>query len=269
MKTPAFTLLINSSDGFEDCWMPFFTLLKRYWPEINAPILLNTEKKTWNFAGLNIICTQAQKNNYNKLTWSECLLEALSQVETDLVLYMQEDYFIEKPVCNDQIELLIELMYQNTNIKHIGLTHFGSCPPFEPYQENERLWKISKRSRYRLSTQAGLWKINTLRSLVRSWENGWMFEIFGSIRSSRKNELFLTINREIDKPLIWYQHTGIIKGQWSSFVPSLFLKEQIDIDFDKRGFYNNTRSSLSRRVELLKKLISNPIYLIKSIASLN
>jgi hypothetical protein len=263
MKKPSFTLLVNSSDGFEDCWIPFFTLLKRYWPEIDIPILLNTEKKTWSFEGLDIICTQAQKNHDNRLTWSECLIEALSQVKTELVLYMQEDYFIEKLVNYDDIKQFAIDMQNNTEIKHIGLTHFGSCAPFEAYHD-DKLWKISKNSRYRISTQAGLWRKETLQSLLRPWENGWMFEIFGSVRASKKDELFLTIRRDLSDPLITYQHTGIIKGQWSHFVKDLSDKECITIDFTHRGFYKETPAFI-RRISLLFKIASNPVMAFKSL----
>ena len=46
-----FTVLVNSSDGFEDCWDPFFKLFDKYWPNCNAPIILNTEKKTYKSTG--------------------------------------------------------------------------------------------------------------------------------------------------------------------------------------------------------------------------
>jgi hypothetical protein len=244
--------------------MPFFTLLKRYWPELETPILLNTEKKIWHFDGFDIKCTQAQIGHENRLTWSECLLEALSQVETDLVLYVQEDYFIEKQVNHESILSFVELMLGNQEIKHIGLTHFGSSPPFQAY-EDDRLWKISRNARYRLSTQAGLWRKEALKSYVLPWESGWMFEILGSIRATRRNELFLTIKRDAGKPLVVYQHTGIIKGQWSRFVEPLFVHENIQVDLTKRGFYDNFESSFLRRIKLLLKISSNPYFLFKSL----
>lgn len=259
-----FTLLVNSSDGYEDCWMPFFTLLKRYWPEIDVPILLNTEKTLWQFDGFEIKCTQVQKKYDRHLTWSECLQEALLQVESDIVLYMQEDYFIEEPVNHQAILSLIELMQHNPEIKHIGLTHFGSHPPFKPYSDN-RLWEISQKSRYRVATQAGLWKKNTLLSLMRPWESGWMFEIFGSIRASRRKDTLLTIKRDVGRPLISYQGTGIVKGQWSQFMEPVFYRENIKVDFKKRGFYNDATPSIIRRTKLFIKLISTPLLSIKSI----
>ena len=157
-------------------------------------------------------------------------------------------------------------MLDHPEVKHIGLTHFGSQPPFNQYKDHQNLEIISNKSRYRISTQAGLWRKETLQSYVLPWENGWMFEIFGSIRSSRRKELFLTIKRENISPLIKYQHTGIIKGQWSPFVQELTQKELLEIDFTKRGFYIKP-PLLIRKTKLFYHIVSNPINFIKSISS--
>jgi hypothetical protein len=259
----SFTVLVNSSDGFEDCWSPFFTLLKKYWPEYESPILLNTEKKQYDHDGLNIQCTKVQGNRESRLTWSECLMAALSRVETPLVLYMQEDYFIEYPVDDQRVSELATLMLESPEIKHIGLTHFGSAPPFEPTSD-ERLWSISQGSRYRISTQAGLWRKEALLAALLPWESGWMFEIFGTMRSSKRVETFLTVRRDGTYPPIRYQHTGIIKGRWSRFAEPLFEKERIFVDFTRRGFYQE-ESTIARKVVLLRKLLSNPRGSLRSI----
>lgn len=251
-----FTLLVNSSDGFEDCWCPFFTLFKRYWPEFDGPILLNTEKKQYEHSGLDIQCTKVQGGGETRLTWSECLIAALCKAETPLILYMQEDYFIEHPVDNQRVLDLAALMLESPEIKHIGLTHFGSAPPFLPTSD-AHLWEISRRSRYRISTQAGLWRKEALMAALRPWENGWMFEIFGTLRSSKRDEMFLTVCRGDAYPPIRYQHTGIIKGRWSQFTVPLFQREGVSVDFANRGFYQK-ESSIKRRLVLLKKLLGNP-----------
>ncbi len=261
------TILVNTSDSFEDCWDPFFKLFCKYWPDCNIPIFLNTEKKTYHFPGLNIISTQVNLNFSKKLTWSECLIEALKKIETPLVLYMQEDYFIENFVQVDIINEFTDLMYRNAEIKYIGLTNFGNRPPFLDYPKDLRLMEVSRFSKYRVSTQAGLWKKNTLMNLLREKENGWMFEIFGTNRSKKMSDLFLTVNRNIfniSNSIINYQLTGIIKGKWLSTIPELFKKENIDIDFSKRGFYKN-KSTFFRKIETINKIIKNPIILLKGI----
>jgi hypothetical protein len=257
-----FTLLVNSSDGFEDCWEPFFTLLERYWKGLRAPILLNTERKDWRPAtGLPVKCTRVQPADAPRLTWSECLLRALDQVKTPLVLYMQEDYFLDRPVNEVLIDEVAALMLSEPEIRHVGLTHFGSHGPFQPWSADARLWQIGKRARYRISTQAGLWRVETLRSYIHPDENGWMFELLGTWRARRREETFLTVARDqfgpSRVPTINYTHTGIIKGRWHPEMPSLFAREGISMDFGRRGMYV-AKPAFVRRWETARKLAANP-----------
>jgi hypothetical protein len=259
-----FTLLVNSCDAFEDCWAPFFCLLERYWSAPRPSIVLNTERKLWAHNNFDIRCTQVQMETQHRLTWSECLSAALASIDTPLVLYMQEDYFIEKPVDVEAISALAQRMIDDPSIRHIGLTHFGAGSPILP-DWRPMLSRIGPRATYRVSTQAGLWRTDALQSYLLPWESGWMFELFGTIRSWKRDELFLTIDRNLTSPAIEYQHTGIVKGQWSNFVPPLFEREGIAVDFETRGFFDDDGSSFLRRIKLLSNIASNPIATFNSI----
>lgn len=259
---PNYTLLVNSSDNFEDCWAPFFKLYSTYWPTAEAPILLNTEFKTdYAYGNLPIRCSAANAAHPDRrLTWSECLIEALRQIDTDLVLYMQEDYFIEREVSASLVNDMVALMEADPEIKYIGLTHLGNFPPFAASAKDARLHRVLN-TRYRLSTQAGLWRKETLLSYVKPEENGWMFEIFGTQRAKRRSDLFLTLHRDLP-PAILYTHTGIIKGKWHAAMPNLFTKHQIAIDFNKRGMYKE-KPYLLRKLETGLKLMKDPYVFYK------
>jgi hypothetical protein len=261
-----FTLLVNSCDSFEDCWTPFFTLLDRYWPEKRPRILLNTEVKDWSFPGVTIETTRVQRGVDRRLSWSECLTAALDRVETPLVLYMQEDYFLEVPVDTRRVAQCARLMMNDPAIKHISLTHFGAGGPMLP-DARDALVQIGSKATYRMSTQAGLWRTETLKSYLLPWESGWMFELMGTVRSWRRKELFLALDRMSTSPALTYQNTGVVKGQWSSFVPALFQKEGIHMDFSKRGFYNEKSPTFKRQLRLLAGLIRRPLLAAKSVMS--
>ena len=47
-----FSVFVNSTDSFEDCWFPFFSLFKTFWPEFGGKIYLNTEAKQFCYPGL-------------------------------------------------------------------------------------------------------------------------------------------------------------------------------------------------------------------------
>ncbi len=255
MTSSPFTLLVNSCDAFEDCWDPFFTLLDRYWPALTAPILLNTEQLDHDLGDTRLAATQVQVGHAKRLTWSECLIAALEQVTTPLVLYMQEDYFVEQPVDHVAVTQAADLMLRQPQIGHIELTHFGAGGPrrLSPFPGFST---VSPRAPYRISTQAGLWRTETLRSYIKPWESGWAFELFGTVRSWRRSDLFLALAPE--RPAaITYQHTGIVKGQWSAFIPELFRREAIAIDLKTRGLHVDP-GALRRRVKLLRTISSQP-----------
>lgn len=258
-----YSILVNSSDGFEDCWNPFFTLLKKYWPECSAPIYLNTENKTWQHPDFDIQCTAVQGEKQRRLTWSECLISALDQIKTPLVLYFQEDYFIHQPVRTEVIAAAVEHMLAHPEVKHIALTRHGSLGPYEPYQVLA-FQKIRQKANYRISTQAALWRVETLKSYLRTEENGWMFEIYGTWRAHRRQECFLCAKFDDSDggPAIDYLHTGIIKGKWLADIPAIFAANGIAVDYSKRGFYH-PKPRLLHKFEVAKKLLERPGYLIR------
>jgi hypothetical protein len=267
MNSNLYTILVNTSDGFDDCWNPFFILLNKYWSNCQAPILLNTEHKDFSFYPLNIKASKVNSGNVKRLTWSECLIEAIKKVDSPLILYFQEDYFIESIVNVPIIDQFAKMMILDDTIKHIGLTNFGSYPPFNIYPEDKRLMIVSNKSKYRISTQVGLWKKETLLKYLRSDENGWMFEIFGTQRSTLGNDLFLTSNRALfneHNPIILYKVTGIIKGKWLTSIPVLFEQEGIEVDFSQRGFYKQ-KYILFRKFETAITLLKKPMKLLKFI----
>lgn len=259
----AVTILVNTSDGFEDCWPPFFELFKHYWPDCPHPILLNTERKTFSYPGLDIQSSRVSAEQDRRLTWSECLLKGLEQVETPLVLYLQEDYFLDKPVDQSFVATCVKTMLASPEIAHIGLTKHGSLGPHEP-SEIPALQRISRGARYRISTQAGLWRREILASYLDPDESGWMFEIYGTLRARRRDDLFLTVDVQTNLPPIDYVHTGIIKGQWHPDMPRLFSVHGIEMDFDRRGFYQPP-SPLLRKWGVLQKLLQRPGHALRQV----
>lgn len=267
-----YTLLVNSSDGFADCWEPFFRLLDIYWPDRNCPILLNTEQSSYSGGRQGISSSKVNQGIDRRLTWSECLIAAIKQIENPLLLYMQEDYFLDSPVHFERLEQAVKLMLSRPDIKHIGLTRHGSLGPFEESGIDGFL-KIGSHAKYRISTQAGLWRPETLLSYLDPAESGWMFEIFGTRRAWRRQDLFLTVDLRHERPVFDYTHTGIIKGQWHPAIPELFAEHAIEMDFDRRGFHKRlpgilNKWTLARKImkdphRALRNLVLEPLGLLK------
>jgi hypothetical protein len=260
-----YTIIVNTSDGYRDCWEPFFVLFARYWPDCEARILLNTEQARFEFPNLDIESTQVQRGCDRRLTWGQCMINCLAMVDTPLVLYLQEDYFLDAPVNVPRLNGLARRMLDNARIGQIGLTTFGAFGPFSATPTPE-LWTVAPRSRYRTSLQAAFWRVDTLRSYLRPEENGWMFEIYGTRRSWRRDDLFLTVNRDRERTdrTFPYEFAGIIKGQWASTVPAFFAREGITVDFSKRGFFK-PRPRAFEKLRTARKLLEHPSQLARGL----
>ncbi len=253
-----YSILVNTCDSYADCWGPFFTLFRRYWPDCPAPILLNTERLVFNDVLGRVESAQVWSHGQSRLSWGECLRRCLAQVSSPLILYLQEDYFLDERVDTLRLGALAQYAIDHPLVAQIGLTAFGARPPFLP-TEDPRLWRVGDRSKYRISLQAAFWRTNILRSYVRSDENAWMFEIYGTRRSWRRNDLFLTVNREAERHsrAFPYRNAGLVKGKWEASVPRFFESEGIAIDFNRRGFFH-PRPRLLDKLRTVRKLVAAP-----------
>lgn len=240
MKNKNYSILVNTTDSFEDCWIPFFTLFKKYWPAYNGNVYLNTETKLFGFPGLKIISVQNNINTPNeKTTWSECLINALESIDDEIILYMQEDYFIKDMVKNDTVIKYAQLMKSNSEIDCIHLTD-QSIKPGKKSETYEGLYIVYPKQRYFISCQAALWRKDTLLKYLRPYESAWEFEEFGSKRGAIIKSNFFVVDKDwvkLDKfEIIPYIFTGIIQGRWYEPIVKLFEKHELQIDYTKRGF---------------------------------
>lgn len=233
-------VLINTCDKFNDCWLPFFKLFALYWPDCTGSLYLNTESEEFKYANLNIRSLKvAIGTQGKKLTWSECLLKALEKIDEEIILYMQEDYFINSQVKDNKIKELVELMCTNNEIDCIHITDVGPQGT-QIYTGDKRLRIVPLIDKDRVCCQAALWRKKTLHQYIRKHESAWNFEWFGSKRSKYYNHNFYSLDRQLiihkGDAIMPYTATGVIGGKWHREIPMLFKDHQIYIDYSIRGF---------------------------------
>jgi len=252
-------VVVNSTDSFEDCWQPFFSLFGRYWNDCPFPIVLNTETKDFRSAGLPVAASKVQRDSdkSDRPPWSDCLMRCLDGLDTEYVLYLQDDYFLEAPVQTDKLARYLELM-RDHGIDHIQLMATDAKACGEPWSEAPELRWLRGDSSYPVSTQAGLWRREVLLDYLRSGETGWQFERHAALRFFERHDRFLLSpqqpGRTVDAAVIPYIPTGIIKGRWHMrIVQPLFARHDIEVDFTVRGEYWIDESE-ARRVALRSRL---------------
>lgn len=270
--TNSYSILINTCDKFEDCWDPFFKLWSLYWADCRGRVYLNTEYKDYRYEDLDItplkVCATHLFSKGQRATWSQCLKWALEALDSDIVLYMQEDYFLKDAVKNEIVEKYVKLMTQHPDIQCIHLT--DQAVSAHGKSEYDHLNKVFYSQRYRVSCQAALWRKGELLDLVREYEDAWEFEEFGSMRSAILQKDYYVVDNayvQLNRfEIIPYIFTGIVQGRWYEGVVPLFEKHDVMMDFSKRGFVNDRPSKpfkkrIKYRLSKIPKIIRNRIEL--------
>lgn len=263
-------ILVNTSDGFADCWMPFFSLFKKYSSSLaTVPIYLNTERLSYKENGLNLKAIAVwPSSEHERPTWSSCLIRALDYISEEYVLYVQEDYFLKQSIREEYIERALYFLKNNEMFHAVYLNKYG--PNFKDGNLlYSNIVEVPKSSNYLVSTQAAIWRRDALRSHCRDWENGWMFEKFATWRAKSSLAKFASIEKHIieQEPVFDYLYTGVMKGKWHSGCQALFEKNDITVNFTTRGFYKNA-GTIKTKYEVVKKLLQRPSLAWKSIKSI-
>lgn len=265
------TIIIQSTDSFSDCWEPFFTLFQKYWSTCHYPIILNTETKNFSHSSLNIRTSQIMRYAGSKWpSWSKSLLLCLDLVETDIVLFMIDDFFVSGEVEVEALYRFLQIMIER-DYSNITLTEHGYKRPTLA-TENPLLLAVHPRAKYRVTTSPALWRKETLRSYLRAYENAWEFEIYGSRRAWKRPDSFFIANPDLLKNgtegiIPYFQgtfDTGIVKGKWQPQIKTFFESHNIRIDYSDRGFYHPL-PGVPNRYFLMKKLLVHPLRFVRGI----
>jgi hypothetical protein len=269
MTAPSACVLINTSDGFQDCWPAFFSLFEKYALSLadELPVYLNTERVKYPESRIGVRSLAVWSDGGPRPSWSECLRRALETIPQDYVLYMQEDYFLTQPLRAEIVQAAILALSRDAHLDAVYLNRWGPIADYSGQSARDGLFvTVPRRASYYVSTQAAVWRRSSLHSLVRHWENGWMFEKFASIRAKRQGMKFYSLTPRImaEAPAVDYVYTGVMKGQWNQQCVELFKRENISMDFSRRGFYQE-RGRMKSRLEVATKLFRRPDLAFRSL----
>ncbi len=98
------TLVVSSCDLFFDSWVPFFSLLRKFWRDCPYPIVLITNQLDVDEGPVKATVLGKDQG------WSSNLIAALKRIETPYVFYIQEDQFLTGTVDEPMIRRMMALM---------------------------------------------------------------------------------------------------------------------------------------------------------------
>ncbi len=231
------TVLVNSCDAYEDTWYPFFKLFSIYWKDCPYRIILNTESKTFEMSGMSIECFQFFKDK--KVPYGKRIIRHLQEINTEYVLVLIDDFFLQKQVDMEEIEKCRQWMDKNKNI-----AYFSFAPIKDKYNEKSmEFLGYEKRptvGRYKINFQAALWRTSNFLKSWKAHENPWTYERYGTVRSFFDESEYYCIHgggvTPIDYGAKYGEAWNIVAGLWvKDSVDGLFKKHGIVVDYERRG----------------------------------
>ena len=219
-------VLIYSCDNYSDIWDPFFTLFFRYW---NCPyqVYITAETKKCNVENVITLNTVGAK-------WTDRIREAVECIPTKYIVGMCEDMFFRKPVRQEIIDYCLWEMEKDNTIANFNFEK--SNTPTEECDYDNFSRKVCDYD-YQKSCQPTLWRKDILLKLLNESQDPWEWE---TSEVPKEYKYYIWTGSEDELVFEYGYHNkwfGIQKGRWVlDDVKPLFEKENILVDFSKRGF---------------------------------
>lgn len=180
------TILFCSCDAYSDLWENFFVLLKKYWPEYDGEIILNTETREFQYDGFHI---SSPLNCSSEVSWSDRLSLSLKRVKTPYVLIFLDDFYLKSPVRHQ--EFMKTLNYMKSHQGAASITYLKEPGGRKSIPELEGFVQRVQCALYKMTAHITLYRTEYLQAVLKHNESAWEFEVNGTIRSWFKKGRFL------------------------------------------------------------------------------
>lgn len=233
------TILINSCDLYKDTWEPFLKLFFIQWPNCPYPVVINSESVQYQGEYSEKVKTILNKDK--SITWSQRFRKCLEQINTDFVLFVLDDFFIQNKVDVDVFEHAHTLMRNNTKIGMAALS-YGRCNVESNEFEDDFFYSRIINKENLIWCRINLYRKDYLLKLIRNHETIWEFESYASYRA--KKLPFYIIQQKSSVPECFTFYVGIESGyginyrKWLPKNKELFDKYGINVNYDNLGFFN-------------------------------
>lgn len=239
-----YTVFVSSSDNYADIWGLFFDLFKKYWPEFDGEIVLNTEVLDYHHEGLKIKCTKVGKLG----SFGKVFRAGLATIENENVLLIMIDYIFMGKVNHRQIEEYYNF-FEKDNLDSLCL-EYQKYPNVMPTTHSELVYVVPPAPHIMFSYQIAFWKKAVLVEMALPHENPWMSEWYGSQRAE-KMKIKLVCPKTNIEWCIYYDMCGCLhQGKWMQNAVDFLNSIDYKIDFNRRGLYEGLYKTLKFRVKL-------------------
>lgn len=232
--TGSVAVVVSSCDAFFDAWRPFAHFFRKFWPGCPFPVYLIVNELTLRSDFIRALPVGLDRG------WASNMITAVQQLAEPHVLYLQEDYFLNKAVHAAQLASDFSYAVREDVDAFCFRARSRLEPGFQPV--NERLGLVPQDSDGRTRCQLTLWKRESFLRVLSAGETAWQMEAQGSERT--RDMKVLSYCRRDDAP-VPYLMSAIVRGLWTPEALTLCASEGLAITPRFRGVYSS--NSLLRR----------------------
>lgn len=230
-------ILVISCDKYSDLWPIFFEFKKKYWPDCKYKTYLGSNYKKSGIDNVESISIGED------LSWADNVKKMLMSIDSEYILMLLEDFFIDRRIDNSIIEMALKFAKEE-KIDCLRLEPLP--PPPRIHHKFIKVGKLNPGAPYYVSTQPAIWKKSVLVELLHEGYSAWEFEQ----KNSKICSEACKYNFWGAKRYLFHHKNGVERGKYYRSTVDLLTKEGIHIDYEIRGIIEDKR--ITARISLLK-----------------
>jgi hypothetical protein len=213
-------VLVVSCDKYADVWGPFFAIFRKRWPDCPYPVFLGSNHRAFPDTRVRSIPIG------DDASWTHSTSLMLARVGVPRVILLLEDFLLTRPVDTARVRSLVELAIAN-DLHCLRLV--PKMAPSRPLAAFPGLGEFPPGHLNRVSTQAGVWRTETLAALLQEPRTAWDFEAKASLASGRFPDRFWGVLR----PALHYLQS-VESGLWTHRGVAVCRKAGVPVDLAAR-----------------------------------
>lgn len=263
MSKTDYALMVLGCDKNIELIPMFLRNLKKYWPQYDKEVYINTESQEVRSKDYKTIYPSI-KCDINT-PWAKRLYNFLKEYPYEYVVFLLDDFILSDYVDTAELERVHKIMQEHSEIACFNFMETYKDAQDSVREAYDRYYLKDRKAEFRMNLQAAIWRKSYLMKFIRKHENPWQFETWGSVRSRRyKDEVYHI--RKGEKRVFDYPEGGVLAdNKWRGDAVVEFLKQEgFSIDYSKRDVYYEGedrkteikhRSFLQKVWEVTKSLI--------------
>lgn len=161
-------VIVGTCKAYGEILELWYRAARKFWPDVAASAIFCTDE-------VPVSSTFSNSRFFaNRTGWCQRLIECLEDYEGELVILLLDDYILEAPVRQTQINKLSETMYNDPTLGVIYLTDIGLQ---SSSTERVGLFEITK-GPYSVNSCPGLWRRAFLIETLKQFNDPWAWEAF-------------------------------------------------------------------------------------------